>query len=107
MKTNNPKKQESWQIQWKQTRLVTNSQRKRAEFEAFQEQKKKKAEQKKSHKLLRNVQKQMVDEDTGKLHFRGTAGHQRSSIKASKQTVMDNFKTILEMKEGARPFNFQ
>ena len=89
MKTNNPKKEEM-----KQTTVVMTAEEK-AEFEAFQREKAKKAAEEKA-KNDREMYKQMVDEEIANSIpvLLGIS----EQIKASKQTVMDNFKTILEMK---------
>ena len=67
----------------------------KAEFEAFQREKAKKAAEEKA-KNDREMYKQMVDEEIANSIpvLLGIS----EQIKASKQTVMDNFKTILEMK---------
>ena len=78
----------------KQTTVVMTAEEK-AEFEAFQREKAKKAAEEKA-KNDREMYKQMVDEEIANSIpvLLGIS----EQIKASKQTVMDNFKTILEMK---------
>ena len=80
--------------QIKQTTVVMTAEEK-AEFEAFQREKAKKAAEEKA-KNDREMYKQMVDEEIANSIpvLLGIS----EQIKASKQTVMDNFKTILEMK---------
>jgi hypothetical protein len=93
MKTNNPKKTRIME-EMKQTTVVMTAEEK-AEFEAFQREKAKKAAEEKA-KNDREMYKQMVDEEIANSIpvLLGIS----EQIKASKQTVMDNFKTILEMK---------
>lgn len=78
----------------KQTTVVMTAEEK-AEFEAFHREKAKKAAEEKA-KNDREMYKQMVDEEIANSIpvLLGIS----EQIKASKQTVMDNFKTILEMK---------
>ena len=78
----------------KHTTVVMTAEEK-AEFEAFQREKAKKAAEEKA-KNDREMYKQMVDEEIANSIpvLLGIS----EQIKASKQTVMDNFKTILEMK---------
>lgn len=74
---------------------VEMTEEERAEFEAYQAQKAKKAAEEKA-KIEREQYKQLVDEEIERsipvlLAISG-------EIKESKQRVLDNFKTILEMK---------
>ena len=82
----------------KQTTVVMTAEEK-AEFEAFQREKAKKAAEEKA-KNDREMYKQMVDEEIANSIpvLLGIS----EQIKASKQTVMDNFKTILEMNHDLR-----
>lgn len=78
----------------KQTTVVMTAEEK-AEFEAFQQEKVRKAAEEKARKD-RDVYKQMVDDELERsipVLF-GISGQ----IKESKQQVMDNFRAILEMK---------
>ena len=78
----------------KQTTVVMTAEEK-AEFEAFQQEKVRKAAEEKARKD-RAVYKQMVDDELERsipVLF-GISGQ----IKESKQQVMDNFRAILEMK---------
>ena len=78
----------------KQTTVVMTAEEK-AEFEAFQQEKARKAAEEKARKD-RDVYKQMVDDELERsipVLF-GISGQ----IKESKQQVMDNFRAILEMK---------
>lgn len=78
----------------KQTTVVMTAEEK-AEFEAFQQEKARKAAKEKARKD-RDVYKQMVDDELERsipVLF-GISGQ----IKESKQQVMDNFRAILEMK---------
>lgn len=74
---------------------VEMTEQERAEFEAFQAQKAKKAAEEKA-KADRELYKQLVDEEIERsIPVLQSISEQ---IKDSKQTVLDNFKTILEMK---------
>lgn len=74
---------------------VEMTEEERAEFEAFQAQKAKKAAEEKA-KAEREQYKQLVDEEIERsIPVLQSISEQ---IKDSKQTVLDNFKTILEMK---------
>lgn len=77
----------------KQTVMMTAEEK--AEFEAFQKEKAKKAAEAKA-KNEREMYRQMVDEEIE--HSIPVLLGISERIKESKQTVMDNFKTILEMK---------
>lgn len=78
----------------KQTTVVMTAEEK-AEFEAFQQAKAKRAAEEKA-KSDREMYKQMVDDEIE--HSIPVLLGISERIKESKQTVMDNFKTILEMK---------
>lgn len=74
---------------------VEMTEQERAEFEAFQAQKAKKAAEEKA-KADREQYKQLVDEEIERsIPVLQSISEQ---IKDSKQAVLDNFKTILEMK---------
>ena len=74
---------------------VEMTEQERAEFEAFQAQKAKKAAEEKA-KADREQYKQLVDEEIERsMPVLQSISEQ---IKDSKQAVLDNFKTILEMK---------
>ena len=77
----------------KQTVVMTAEEK--AEFEAFQQAKAKKAAEEKA-KSDREMYRQMVDEEIE--HSIPVLFAISGQIKESKQQVMDNFKTILEMK---------
>lgn len=76
-----------------QTVIMTSEER--AEFEAYQREKARKAAEEKA-KAAREMYKQMVDEEIE--HSIPSLLAISEEIKACKQQVMDNFKTILEMK---------